>query len=129
MPATGSLSRSCAPNLKGSVRCDLLGSQQVRVDEALDRGVADAAVFGGFGEREDVGVQVRNLGRRDGVLAPRRGDTCLSPAVALSSSTSELAQHPRDLVVAIALGHLRDELDVFQCALVCDGTGLGAWAS
>jgi hypothetical protein len=47
---------------------DLRCRQEVRGDEAPDRRVFDAAVLGGLAEREDVGVDVRDIasGAADG---------------------------------------------------------------
>ena len=55
-----------APNLQRSIRRDLRCRQNVCADEAHDCRVADAGVLGGLAQRHDVGVEVCDIGRRDG---------------------------------------------------------------
>ena len=52
--------------------------------------------------------------RGDVVLAPHGSHARLRPAIALAGAPAELAQHARDLVIAIARGHALDEFDVFD---------------
>ncbi len=85
---------------------DLLHRQQIGPDQPHQRRIADAGVFLGLRQVEDVRIDRRRCS--DVVLAPHRGHARLGPAIAFAGVPAELAQHSCDFIVTIARGHARD---------------------
>ena len=108
------------PHFKGRVGNNLVAGEQLLVHQLHEGGITNARLLDRLAKRQDIRVKMALVDSGNAVLLARVGDARLGPSFAPGCGSAELGEHPSDLSITVAYGHLPDHVHVLCRGLILD---------